>query len=181
MRRRSVLATTDGPAEAATQRAAEIETFMEHHAQRIVGALTLITGDRNAAEDALQDALVKAWQRHDQPIEQLSAWITVVATNNVRSGWRRSNAEARALGKVGGRAAPEQPSSREPDEALHAALRSLPERERQVAIMHYVLDESVASIADALGVADGTVKTLLHRARHHLAVELRLNDEGADL
>jgi RNA polymerase sigma-70 factor (ECF subfamily) len=153
---------------------------MAQHATRILGALTLITGDRSTAEDALQEALVKAWQRSDQPIEQLAAWITVVATNNARSGWRRSNAEARALSKIGGRAATEQPSAREPDDELHAALRSLPERERQVAVMHYVLDESVAAIAAALTVAEGTVKTLLFRARRHLAAELRLNGDGAE-
>ena len=180
MRRRNVLTTSDRQSTAEQGRAAEIEAFMSQHAQRIVGALTLITGDRNSAEDAVQDALMKAWQRSDQPIDQLAAWITVVATNNVRSGWRRGNAETRALTKVGGRAAPEQPSERDPDDALHAALRALPERERQVAVMFYVLDESVATIADALEIAAGTVKTLLFRARNHLAFELRLNGDGAD-
>ena len=178
MRRRGVLNLIDAPPAAAQGRAAELEAFMGQHAQRILGALTLITGDRHAAEDALQDALVKAWQLNDQPIEELAAWITVVATNQVRSKWRRSNAETRALTRMGGRATNGQPSAREPDEALQAALRSLPERERQVAVMHYVLDESVITIAAALGVAEGTVKTLLFRARRHLAAELRIDDDG---
>ncbi len=150
---------------------------MGQHARRILGALTLITGNRSTAEDALQDALVKAWRRHDEPIEQLAAWITVVATNSARSGWRRSNAEARALTKVGGRAAMNQDSPGVPDEALHRALRSLPERERQVAVMHYVLDQSVATVAHELGIAEGSVKTLLFRARQHLASELRITEE----
>ena len=42
------------------------------------------------------------------------------------------------------------------------------------------LEAVVAAIAAALGIADGTVKTLLSRARHHLAAELSLNSDGDD-
>lgn len=178
MRRERVQALATRPDSAAERRSAEIEAFVQQHAQRLVGALTLITGNRATAEDALQDALVKAWHRKDEPIEQLAAWITVVATNQVRSGWRRSQAEQRALTKVGGRAARDHAPMAEPDQALHDALRALPERERQVAVMHYVLDQSVAQVAAALGVTDGTVKTLLSRARAHLAARLGMDDEG---
>jgi RNA polymerase sigma-70 factor, ECF subfamily len=159
-------------------RTTEIEAFLANHANRLIGALTMITGSRAAAEDALQDALVKAWDRRDQPIEQLTAWLTVVATNNARSGWRRRQAEQRALDKVGGRATLNAPAPEARDEALDRALRLLPERERQVALMHYVLDQPVAAIANALGVADGTVKTLLSRARRHLATHLQLADDA---
>ena len=180
MRRPRVQALAFRPDSAAQRRAEEIEAFLEQHSQRLVGALTLISGSRATAEDALQDALVKAWDRKDQPIDQLAAWITVVATNQARSGWRRSQAEQRALTKVGGRATRDAAPTGEPDEALHAALRALPERERQVAVMHYVLDQSVAQVAAALGVADGTVKTLLFRARAHLAAHLGVADDGDD-
>lgn len=176
MRRRNM--QTLAEPDAATRRTAELEVFVQHHSTRLVGALTLITGSRAAAEDALQDALVKAWHRRDQEFESLTAWITVVATNNARSGWRRRQAEQRALDKVGGRATRHSvDAAAEPDEALHAALRALPERERQVAVLHYVLDQSVAQVAEALGVAEGTVKTLLSRARGHLAERLRLADD----
>ena len=156
---------------------------MHEHSTRLVGALTLITGSRAGAEDALQDALAKAWDRRDQPIDQMVAWITVVATNQARSGYRRRMAEERALTKIGSRADSGQSLPREHDDALHRALRSLPERERQVTVMHYVLDQSVAQVAAAMGVAVGTVKTQLFRARQHLAQELELDydtSEGGD-
>ncbi len=181
MRRRSVLATIDRDAvdgDRAAHRAAEIRDFVDRHSQRVVGALTLMTGDRATAEDAVQEALVKAWLHDGEPIQQLPAWITVVATNHARSAYRRKASEGRALTKAGGRAAPAPQSPEPPDEALLAALRALPERERQVAVLHYVLDESVATIASALDIAEGTVKTLLFRARQHLAAELRIEEGG---
>jgi len=176
--RRRDMQTLTAP-DAATRRTAELEEFVHGHAPRLVGALTLITGSRAAAEDALQEALVKAWHRRDQQFDSLTAWITVVATNHARSNWRRRQAEQRALDKVGGRAQLATPAAAEPDDALHAALAALPERERQVAVLHYVLDQSVAQVAAALGVADGTVKTLLSRARAHLAARLGTGEEGS--
>lgn len=102
-----------------------------------------------------------------------SAWTTTLSTISLTSVWR-------SLSKVGGRAAPDQPSAGEPEAVLLAGLRALPDRERQVAVMHYVLDESVARIAAALEIAYGTVKSLLFRARQHLASELRLSWDGVD-
>ena len=89
MRRRSVQ-TIDRPPTAEQGRAAEIKAFMEQHAQRIVGALTLITGDRRAAEDAVQDALleaVRAWP--DDPPRDAKGWLATVA-------WRKFLDAARA-------------------------------------------------------------------------------------
>jgi len=175
MRREDVQAVS-APPTAGHLRAAELEVFVQQHSQRLLGALTLITGNRATAEDAMQEALLKAWHRRGQPIDQLIAWITVVATNQARSGWRRKQAEQRALDKVGGRATHNTAAASEPDDALLEALRALPERERQVAVMHYVLDQSVAQVAAALGVAEGTVKTQLFRARGHLAARLHVNE-----
>lgn len=178
VRRRGVLATIESSTRDSADRTGEIRDFIDRHSQRVVGALTLMCGDRSVAEDAVQEALVKAWLRSDEPIEQLSAWITVVATNHVRSSFRRKAAEERALTKVGGRAEAAPSNTHSPDDQLLSALRSLPAREREVAVLHYVLDESVATIAAALGVVEGTVKTLLFRARQHLADELRLEEGG---
>jgi RNA polymerase sigma-70 factor (ECF subfamily) len=178
--RRSDMHALATPPGTAARRTEELDAFLRIGAARLVGALTLITGNRAAAEDALQDALVKAWHRRDEPFDNLTAWITVVATNNARSSWRRRQAEQRALDKVGGRALPTTVDQVEPDDALHAALRTLPERERQVAVLHYVLDQSVAQVAAALGVTDGTVKTLLSRARAHLAERLQANADVTD-
>ena len=162
----STLASTRDP------RATEIEEFLTTNAQRLLGALTLITGDRASAEDALQDALAKAWNRREQPIESLAAWLTVVATNHARTVRRRAAAEGRAVDRVARRTVLQSAAPQPVDDQLVEALRALPTRERQVAVLHYVLDQSVAQAAQALGVSHGTVKTLLSRARTHLAASM---------
>jgi len=52
----------------------------------------------------------------------------------------------------------------------------LPRQQKQVCVLHYLLDHSVVSIAEALGVSEGTVKTQLHRARKSLAERLGTED-----
>jgi RNA polymerase sigma-70 factor (ECF subfamily) len=159
------------------ERSLAIEAFIASDYRRIVGSIALITGNRATAEDAVQDALAKAWQRRDQPIERLAAWVTVVASNAARSSVRRRGAEQRALDRLGGRAH-SSPDEAADDPQLQQALAGLPLRERQVAVLHYVLDQSVADTAAAMGVTDGTVKTLLSRARQHLATQLGMESKG---
>jgi RNA polymerase sigma-70 factor (ECF subfamily) len=158
-------------------RALELHAFVEQDYRVVVGSVTLITGDLATAEDAVQDALVTAWRRRDQPIERLAAWVTVAASNTARSGHRRRGAERRALERVG--PAPETGAA-EPvvDADLLAALAGLPLRERQASVLFYVHDLAVVDVAAELGVAEGTVKTLLSRARSHLAERLDADRSG---
>jgi RNA polymerase sigma-70 factor (ECF subfamily) len=50
-----------------------------------------------------------------------------------------------------------------------AAVRALPDRQRAVVVLHYVEDRSVLDVAEVLGIAEGTVKATLSRARRTLA------------
>lgn len=149
-------------------RAGELQQFLDDHYQRVVGSVSMITGDRSNAEDAVQDAIVKAWNRRDEPIDRLVAWITVVASNEAKSGRRREAAKQRATDRLTDQATTgEQPPLF--DEELSAALRDLPIRERQAAVLFYVFDLAVTDVASAMSVSEGTIKTLLSRARGHLA------------
>ena len=68
-----------------------IREFLRDDYPRLVNAVALLTGDLPSAEDAVQDALVRAWIRSDRGdiIDSLPAWVAVVAMNLTRSGWRR--------------------------------------------------------------------------------------------
>ena len=157
----------------------DLEAFVAGEYPRVVAAVRLITGDYDVAADAVQDAIVGllASPPKNEP-NNYAAYITVVASNKARDALRRRGAEKRAYDKL--------PPAREEaadvltglDLDVAAALRDLPERQREICVMHYLMDHSVEHIADGLGVSTGTVKTQLHRARHALAA--RLGKEAGD-
>ncbi len=64
--------------------------------------------------------------------------------------------------------------------ALAQALRTLPIRQRQVLVLHYLVDLSVEEVAHTLGIPNGTVKSLLSRGRHALAAKLGEIEEVLD-
>jgi RNA polymerase sigma-70 factor, ECF subfamily len=155
-----------------------VRTFVDHDYARVVNVVTFVCGDRGRAEDAVQDALVRAWATRRR-IDVLSAWVTTVALNRTRDVARRAAAESRAYGRLDGRRGPMGDLGDGTDhEALDAALAALPRRQREVVALHYYADLSVLEVAATLGVSEGTVKTCLSRARDSLARALA--DEGVD-
>ncbi len=155
---------------------AAIRVFIGTRYPQLVTAIVLMLGSRPAAEDAVQEALARAWERslRGEHIENLEAWVTTVALNLGRSGLRRLISERRArerlrgAGRLGG-LAPE-PSSDRVD--VVRALGELPRRQREATVLRYYLGLDVAEIAVLLRIKEGTVKTTLHRARLALARRL---------
>ena len=155
----------------------DLDSFVAHEYPKVVAAVGLITGNRQDAADAVQDALVGYLAKPPaQQVSNLAAWITVVASNRVRDRYRSQAAEARALAKVGVADESVEAPLEGLDIDVKAALESLPVGQRQVCVLHYLLDQSVETIAEGLGVSPGTVKTQLHRARSALAAKLRKED-----
>ena len=151
----------------------DVTDFVLTEYPRVVSAVRMIAGDRDAAVDAVQEALVqlltdrdRAWPRN------VAAWITVVASNRARDVHRRDAVGRRAVDRLRP-PAPEDPMDRAGrDLDVLAALETLPRRMRQVCVLHYLQDQSVREIALALGIGTGTVKTQLHRGRIALARRL---------
>lgn len=148
---------------------ATLVEFVRSTYPRLVAAVALITGSRAAAEDAVQEALARAWERSErgEVIESLPAWITTVSMNLARSGLRRLIAER----KVRVRLRPNLASRTDPDELvdLRRALSSLSLRQREAIVLHYYLGFDVVEVAAAMRAPEGTVKSLLSRARSALA------------
>ncbi|MEO8094142.1 MAG: RNA polymerase sigma factor [Pseudolysinimonas sp.] len=155
----------------------DLDAFVANEYPKVVAAVGLITGNRQDAADAVQDAIVGFLAKPPtHPVTNLAAWFTVVASNRVRDGYRSQAAKDRAVAKLG---APEEGV----DDAIELldidvmnALKELPLQQRQVCALHYLMDQSVETIAEGLGVSTGTVKTQLHRARKALAARLRKED-----
>lgn len=144
-----------------------IREFLETSYPRLVAAVALVAGSRDAAEDAVQEALARAWERAGaEQIRSLPAWVMRVSLNLSKSRWRRLRAEARAQERL---SQPPAPAIAEPRPDVERALARLPRRQREVTVLRYYLGMDVSEIADTLGVSDGTVKTQLFRARRALA------------
>ena len=154
-----------------------IREFLRDDYPRLVNAVALLTGDLPAAEDAVQEALVRAWIRSDRGdvIESLPAWVAVVAMNLTRSGWRRVTAERRARALLASVVADDSRGVDRVD--IQRALAGLPRRQRQIAVLRYFLQMDTREVADALGVSEGTVKNSLAKARAALAVTLQIDEQ----
>ncbi|GIG54355.1 RNA polymerase sigma factor [Demequina activiva] len=153
---------------------ARVAAFLDSDYARVVGAVAVATGDRQRAEDAVQDAIVKTLSCDTEP-DNLSGWITVVAINYVKQGWRRDGAQGRAYVKA---VEWDEPADDEAEHvvdslAVHEALTHLPDRQRTAVVLHYLDGLAVDEIAQVMGISSGTVKTQLSRGRGSLAKELR--------
>jgi RNA polymerase sigma-70 factor (ECF subfamily) len=145
------------------------ELFRVHYA-RLVRALTLVSGSREAAADAVQEAFVKAhlhWariRRYDDPV----GWIRRVAINRLRDDHRRSIRKQRAVDRL----ASEQPTATFPEEPHDADLQwmlaQLPRQQRLALALFYVDELSVVEVAGAMRISEGAVKFHLHQGRQHL-------------
>ncbi len=149
----------------------DFSEFYAAHFHSLTVQLFAHTGDLNEAQDVVQEAFCRAlarWSRlvtYDDPV----AWVRRVAWNLATSRWRRVRTAVSFARRQREESVPE-PS---PDRVvLVAALARLPERQRQAVVLHYLADLPLSSIAQELGVAEGTVKSWLHRARAALADHL---------
>ncbi len=146
--------------------------------RRLLGQLALMTGDADQAQDVVQEAYVRAWQRWDRvcTLDDPEAWVRTVAWRLAVSRWRRARLALRAQPRV---ATPEASPEPGTDEMLdvRAALAQLPEGQRLVLVLHELCDLTVEQVAAQTGLPVGTVKTRLMRGRAALAAHLGTDSE----
>lgn len=156
---------------------ADLREFVHTQYPRLVGAVALLCGSRAMAEDAVQEALARAWERslRDERVDPLPAWITTVSMNLARSGLRRLRAEHRARARLGSEPSDPAPAA-DARMDLRRALDRLPRRQREATVLRYYLGLDVLEIARVMGAPEGTIKSLLSRARAGLQSELGTHD-----
>ncbi len=156
--------------------------FYLGHFSRLVALATAVAGDATFAEDIVQDAMGKAHDRwpeldgYDNPV----AWVRRAVINKSIDRKRRILREAKALARLG----PGQPrASFQPrsDDELWSAVQALPARQRAAIALFYMEGYQTNEIAEVLGCAEATARTLLHRARATLRLELDTDHRGAQL
>jgi RNA polymerase sigma-70 factor, ECF subfamily len=84
---------------------AEIEGCIRGEYARLVGAVSMVIGSVALAEEAVQEAFARAWERarRGRTFDHLAGWVATVALNNARSGRRRGASERRAIERVASR------------------------------------------------------------------------------
>lgn len=151
----------------------DFEQFYAASSARVVRALHALTGDAGEAQDVVQEAYARAWQRWPlvQSYDAPEAWVRQVAWRLAVSRARRAKV---GLGKLRRHGPPPDVPALEPDHvALVAALRQIPGEQRRAVVLHHLVGLSVAEVAAECGVPDGTVKARLSRGRKALATLLR--------
>jgi RNA polymerase sigma-70 factor (ECF subfamily) len=144
------------------------DEFYRGTRQRMLGFVYVLTGDLLEAQDAVQEAFVRAWQRWPSISQhQPEAWVRTTATRIAVSRWRQLRSRARAHVRHGPPPPIPEPSVETVE--IVAALRRLPEEQRVALALYYLAGLRMSDVAHETGVPVGTVKARLSRGRVALA------------
>jgi RNA polymerase sigma-70 factor, ECF subfamily len=148
---------------------ASFDDFYRATSRRLLHQVYALTGDLAEAQDCVQEAYARAWQRwervsrHDDP----EAWVRTVARRIAVSRWRRTRTAMSYLLHHG---KPETTAAPSEDHALLVrALRDLSQPQRDAVVLHHLVGLSVEEVARRTASPVGTVKARLHRGRAALA------------
>lgn len=131
--------------------------------------------DDQEAEDAVQDALIKAWEKRKtlRDIHQFKPWMTQILSNRCkdilrkRKRWSFFPLEEDTV----------QVEMPETENAVTEAMKKLKPELRIVMTLHYVDGYSIQEMAEALGIPTGTIKTRMRNARKQLSRTLLIEWE----
>jgi RNA polymerase sigma-70 factor (sigma-E family) len=146
-----------------------VAALYQLHATGLIRLATIMLGDRGAAEDAVQDAFSALYRRYDslaQPDRAL-AYVRSSILNGCRSRLRTRQRAARRDARVAPATVPGADYDVLLDEEhreVLAALRRLPDRQREALVLRFYLEMSPSDVAGAMGIGEGTVKSTTSRA-----------------
>ena len=137
--------------------------------------------NREEAEDAVQDALVKAWKSrwHVRNSEKFPAWISTIVRNRAHDILmrRRSIPLEEQFNEITSTQAQFWLADAERCQQVHAALATLPELHRSVIALRYLEEMDYASIEQTLGLSNGALRGILGRALAAMRKRLKTNTE----
>jgi RNA polymerase sigma-70 factor (sigma-E family) len=142
---------------------------------RLVGLARLLVDRREDAEEVVQEAFARTWAnlgkvRGDDPLPYVRRAVVNLSRGRLRR--RRTAAAHRPERDVDVESAELGAARGARAAAVISRLRELPRRQRECIVLRFYDDLTVPEIARSLGVAEGSVKSHLHRAMTTLATEL---------
>jgi RNA polymerase sigma-70 factor (ECF subfamily) len=160
--------------------AAAWEALMLAHQEGVFRLAYLLLGDPDDAEDVAQETFVRAWNslRRFDSARPLRPWLLRItanlAHNHHRSAGRFLNALLRKWRAEAPPPSMEERSAQDMEfQQLRQALHQLSLPDQQIVYLRYFLDLSVAETAEAMQIAEGTVKSRLNRALNHLRIVIQ--------
>jgi RNA polymerase sigma-70 factor (ECF subfamily) len=147
--------------------------FRDHHA-RLFAALCLTTGSRDEAEEIMQDAFLKLWERWDRvsAMEDPAGFLFRTAMNTFLKRYRRARLAIRHVLPL-----PERDDAFaivNDRDVLVRAMRDLTPHQRAAVVLTSILDYSSEEAGRILGLKDSTVRVLAGKAR--AAMKLKVGD-----
>lgn len=152
-----------------------VTALYQRHALGLTRLAFLVLGDRQSAEDVVQEAfcsLYRAWDRMSDHTNALG-YVRTSVLNGSRSSLRRSKRVPRPLAVPAAASAEATVLAGERQRETVAALRRLPPRQREALVLRYFADLPERETALAMGVSRGTVKSTTSRALATLARTLQ--------
>lgn len=139
--------------------------FVVARSPRLVHTAYLLTGDVHQAKDLVQSTLARTWPHWERVRDgNPDAYVKTVMVRLATSWWRRrwrGELPTEHLPEPGAAAGGMPSATDQVDDrlTLAAALATLPRGQRRVVVLRYVEDLSVATVAELLGLSEGTVKS----------------------
>ncbi|MHB8478661.1 MAG: RNA polymerase sigma factor [Steroidobacteraceae bacterium] len=154
---------------------AAFEQLYRQFSPRIYGLCLRLTGQREAAEDCTQESFVAAWRALTgfEQRSRFSTWLHRIAVHTVLARRRGLRVAYEVAEPAAGLPEVADPGGEAPLD-LERAIAALPDGARHVLVLVGLYGFSHAEAARTLGVAEGTCKAQLHRARGLLAAALGL-------
>ena len=151
------------------------EALYRLHVDKVYGLCLRMTGNVSEAEDCTQEAFIQAWTKlaKFRGDSAFSTWLHRIAVNAVLGRMRKSKREQDRI-QVVADTRPARSTTADTGELrdLAMAVDRLPEGARHVFVLHGVYGYSHDEAAAMLGIATGTSKAQMHRARKLLAQQL---------
>jgi len=155
----------------------DFEALVTRHQGAVCAIAYAVLRDRARSEEVAQEAFLVAWQKLPgmSPAPSLPGWVCGIARNLARNAARRRRETAMITTDHATHdpTALDQLITREDGALADRALETLSEREREAIVLYYRNDESLATVAAALGITEAAAKKRVLRGREHLRVAMR--------
>ena len=175
------LRVTAAPAET-TRSWADFERVVIAEQARVARLASRLLGWRSDVDDVVQDVFLQAWRGWARFREEssVSTWLTRITINACRAKIRSWGVWLRLIARRAEQGLREEAAVDGGDSRLalddcrrvHAAVRALPQKLREVVVLHYLEEMPTAEVATALGLSVGAIEVRLHRGRARLRESL---------